>query len=61
MHFALKVAREIGIDSERPSLSNTIFLKRYNHDAFVIMYHGQGQIALKILVFDRGITVKGEV
>ena len=42
-------------------LSDTVFLKAINNeiDAVVTMYHDQGQIALKLLGFDRGVTVQG--
>jgi 4-hydroxythreonine-4-phosphate dehydrogenase len=32
-------------------------VKALNLDAFVSMYHDQGQIALKLMGFDRGVTV----
>ncbi|KZY52395.1 4-hydroxythreonine-4-phosphate dehydrogenase PdxA [Sulfitobacter sp. KE29] len=44
-----------------PLPSDTVFLKvtRGEIDAVVTMYHDQGQIALKLLGFDRGVTVQG--
>lgn len=44
-----------------PWPSDTVFLKaiRKEIDAVVTMYHDQGQIALKLLGFDRGVTVQG--
>ena len=44
-----------------PLPSDTVFLKvtRKEIDAVVTMYHDQGQIALKLLGFDRGVTVQG--
>ena len=44
-----------------PWPSDTVFLKamRGEIDAVVTMYHDQGQIALKLLGFDRGVTVQG--
>lgn len=44
-----------------PWPSDTVFLKavRREIDAVVTMYHDQGQIALKLLGFDRGVTVQG--
>ena len=46
---------------EGPYPSDTVFLKatRGEIDAVVTMYHDQGQIALKLLGFDRGVTVQG--
>lgn len=46
---------------EGPTPSDTVFLKvtRGELDAVVTMYHDQGQIALKLLGFDRGVTVQG--
>lgn len=44
-----------------PWPSDTIFLKakRGEVDAVVTMYHDQGQIAIKLMGFDRGVTVAG--
>ena len=44
-----------------PWPSDTVFLKALKSeiDAVVTMYHDQGQIALKLLGFDRGVTVQG--
>ncbi len=44
-----------------PWPSDTVFLKAKGGevDAVVTMYHDQGQIALKLLGFDRGVTVQG--
>ena len=46
---------------EGPYPSDTVFLKAMagEIDAVVTMYHDQGQIALKLLGFDRGVTVQG--
>ena len=48
-----------GIDCTGPLPSDTIFLRaRAGHfDAVVIMYHDQGQIATKLLGFQKGVTV----
>lgn len=54
------LAREqIAVDGPWPS--DTVFLKAQagEVDAVVTMYHDQGQIALKLLGFDRGVTVQG--
>lgn len=44
-----------------PWPSDTVFLKakRKEVDAVVTMYHDQGQIAIKLMGFDRGVTVAG--
>jgi 4-hydroxythreonine-4-phosphate dehydrogenase len=51
--------RAAGIDCTGPLPSDTIFLRaRAGHfDAVVIMYHDQGQIATKLLGFQKGVTV----
>jgi 4-hydroxy-L-threonine phosphate dehydrogenase PdxA len=51
--------RADGIDCTGPLPSDTIFLRaRAGHfDAVVIMYHDQGQIATKLLGFQKGVTV----
>jgi 4-hydroxythreonine-4-phosphate dehydrogenase len=51
--------RATGIDCAGPLPSDTIFLRaRAGHfDAVVIMYHDQGQIATKLLGFQKGVTV----
>ncbi|MBQ2262137.1 MAG: 4-hydroxythreonine-4-phosphate dehydrogenase PdxA [Loktanella sp.] len=52
-------ARQMALTGPWPS--DTVFLKavRGDIDAVVTMYHDQGQIALKLLGFDRGVTVQG--
>ena len=51
--------RQLAVDGPWPS--DTVFLKAKagEIDAVVTMYHDQGQIALKLLGFDRGVTVQG--
>lgn len=56
---AVKQARENGINADGPFPCDTIFLKRQNYDGIVTMYHDQGQIALKLLSFEGGVTVQG--
>jgi 4-hydroxythreonine-4-phosphate dehydrogenase len=50
-----------GISVLGPYPADTIFLKaRDGHlDAIVTMYHDQGQVAVKLLGFERGVTVQG--
>lgn len=58
---AIEMARAKGISAEGPFPADTIFLRiaegKYN--AVISMYHDQGQIATKLLGFDRGVTVHG--
>ena len=50
-----------GFDVQGPFPADTIFLKARagEFDAIVTMYHDQGQIALKLLGFSKGVTVQG--
>ncbi len=54
-------ARAEGIDASGPYPADTIFLraKAGACDAIVSMYHDQGQIAMKLMGFERGVTVQG--
>ncbi|KAL1854050.1 hypothetical protein Daus18300_011548 [Diaporthe australafricana] len=56
---AVKAAQEQGIAVDGPFPCDTIFLKRDQYDGIVTMYHDQGQIAMKLLGFDGGVTVQG--
>lgn len=58
---AVQRARTEGINVNGPFPSDTVFLKvrAGKYDAVVSMYHDQGQIALKLLGFDIGVTVHG--
>lgn len=59
---AIKEARNSGIDAKGPYPADTIFIKAYKNkefDALVTMYHDQGQIAMKLIGFDKGVTVQG--
>lgn len=51
--------REDGINAAGPISSDTIFLRarRGEFDGVVMMYHDQGQIATKLLGFNKGVTV----
>lgn len=50
---------QVAVDGPWPS--DTVFLKAKAReiDAVVTMYHDQGQIALKLMGFERGVTVQG--
>ena len=52
-------ARNSGIDCVGPVSSDVIFLKalKGEYDGVVMMYHDQGQIATKLLGFNKGVTV----
>jgi 4-hydroxythreonine-4-phosphate dehydrogenase len=52
-------AQQINVSGPWPA--DTVFLKAKagEVDAVVTMYHDQGQIAMKLMGFDRGITVQG--
>jgi 4-hydroxythreonine-4-phosphate dehydrogenase len=56
---AIEMARREGVSAEGPFPADTIYLriKNGNYNAVVSMYHDQGQIATKLLGFDRGVTV----
>ncbi|HEX6138107.1 MAG TPA: 4-hydroxythreonine-4-phosphate dehydrogenase PdxA [Casimicrobiaceae bacterium] len=58
---AVEDARREGIDAEGPFPSDTVFVRARNgrFDAVVTMYHDQGQIAMKLMGFDRGVTLMG--
>lgn len=60
---AVNRVRAMGIQAEGPFPADTIFLKGLSgaYDAIVTMYHDQGQIAMKLTGFDRGVTVFGGV
>jgi 4-hydroxythreonine-4-phosphate dehydrogenase len=55
----VETLRAEGIDATGPISSDTIFLraKRGEFDGVVMMYHDQGQIATKLLGFNKGVTV----
>lgn len=57
-----RLARE-GVPVEGPFPADTIFLKARAGllDSVITLYHDQGQIALKLLGFERGVTVHGGV
>ena len=51
--------RASGIDCTGPISSDVIFIKalKGEYDGVVMMYHDQGQIATKLLGFNKGVTV----
>lgn len=58
---AIDELRARGVDASGPFPSDTIFLKARDgdFDGVLTMYHDQGQIAVKLLGFDRGVTMAG--
>ncbi|WP_026530598.1 4-hydroxythreonine-4-phosphate dehydrogenase PdxA [Haematomicrobium sanguinis] len=57
----IELAVAEGIDASGPFPSDTVFLaaKRGDFDGVVTMYHDQGQIAMKLIGFDAGVTIQG--
>ncbi len=57
----IELARGRGIRADGPFPADTIFLRARNdgYEAVVSMYHDQGQIAMKLMGFERGVTVQG--
>jgi 4-hydroxythreonine-4-phosphate dehydrogenase len=58
---AVADARREGIAADGPYPADTVFVRARNgnFDAVVTMYHDQGQIAMKLMGFDRGVTLLG--
>ena len=58
---AIEKARANGANVKGPLPADTLFIaaRRGDFDGVVTMYHDQGQIALKLLGFDRGVTLAG--
>jgi 4-hydroxythreonine-4-phosphate dehydrogenase len=58
---AVRTGASEGIVVEGPFPSDTVFLraKDGHYDAVLTMYHDQGQIAMKLMGFERGVTMLG--
>ena len=58
---AVERARQFQISVQGPLPSDTVYLRavKGEFDAVVSMYHDQGQIAMKLIGFDRGVTLIG--
>ena len=58
---AVREAVDRGYAADGPFPADTVFLraKRGDFDAVLTMYHDQGQIAMKLMGFDRGVTYVG--
>ena len=59
----VEMARAKGFPADGPYPADTVFVratrKDGGYDGVVTMYHDQGQIAMKLLGFERGVTVQG--
>ena len=59
----IALARTRGFSADGPYPADTIFVratrKPGGYDGVVTMYHDQGQIAMKLMGFERGVTVQG--
>lgn len=58
---AVRAVNEEGFPVAGPFPADTIFLRARagDFDAIVTMYHDQGQIAIKLMGFEKGVTVQG--
>lgn len=58
---AVRELQAEGLDARGPFSPDTVFVaaRRGDFDAVVSMYHDQGQIAMKLLGFERGVTLHG--
>ena len=58
---AIQWAQRDGIDAEGPFPADTIFrrVEKDKFDGIINMYHDQGQVATKLLGFERGVTLHG--
>lgn len=56
---AVDRAKAAGLTATGPIPSDTVFVRamRGEFDAVMTMYHDQGQIAMKLIGFDRGVTL----
>jgi 4-hydroxythreonine-4-phosphate dehydrogenase len=57
----VQLATTRGHGADGPYPADTIFVRAKNgaFDGIVTMYHDQGQIAMKLMGFERGVTVQG--
>jgi len=58
---AVNAGQREGIAVKGPFPADTVFLRAKNgdFDGVLTMYHDQGQIAMKLMGFDRGVTLLG--
>lgn len=57
----IELAANDGVNVAGPFPSDTVFIAAKNgeYDGVVTMYHDQGQVAMKLMGFDLGVTVQG--
>lgn len=57
----VQLTQSEGVDASGPFPCDTLFIRAKNgeFDGVVTMYHDQGQIAMKLMGFDLGVTVQG--
>ena len=58
---AVRSLQDEGLDARGPFSPDTVFIaaRRGDFDAVVSMYHDQGQIAMKLMGFESGVTLHG--
>lgn len=58
---AVKLAQQKGFNASGPYPADTVYVRARNgeFDGVLTMYHDQGQIAMKLMGFDRGVTMMG--
>ena len=58
---AVKLAIQKGFNASGPYPADTVYVraKKGEFDGVLSMYHDQGQIAMKLMGFDRGVTMMG--
>ena len=58
---AIAQLQQDGLDARGPYSPDTVFIaaRRGDFDAVVSMYHDQGQIAMKLMGFESGVTLHG--
>ncbi|MEZ5659138.1 MAG: 4-hydroxythreonine-4-phosphate dehydrogenase PdxA [Burkholderiaceae bacterium] len=58
---AVRRLRADGVDAKGPIPADTVFVRAHKgeFDMVLTMYHDQGQIAMKLLGFERGVTLLG--
>ena len=58
---AVKLAIQRGFNASGPYPADTVYVRARNgeFDGVLTMYHDQGQIAMKLMGFDRGVTMMG--
>lgn len=58
---AIERAREAGMNVTGPISGDIVFMRAFKgeFDVVITMFHDQGQIALKVMGFDQGVTIGG--